>query len=159
MAKASPKKKSPTFDIAIDADVLPNGVSESELSELFARAWSLSAQRPDTLMQKTLAVDVHLVDDEQISKLNQQHMKHAGPTDVLSFPLGEIDPEREAFHLGEIIVSLDTARREAAERKLPESEELNRYIVHGFLHLLGYDDDTAARRKAMFKVQEAALKG
>jgi probable rRNA maturation factor len=80
------------------------------------------------------------------------------PTDVLAFPMEEIDPEREAFHLGEIVVSFTTAQREAAARGISAEEELSRYCVHGFLHLLGYRDGKAAERKKLFAVQEKALK-
>jgi len=157
--KAVSKKKSPAFDLVLDAETLPDGMSEKSLIALFSRAWEEvpAARRPETEGVTRLALDVHVISDAEIATLNAQHMKHKGPTDVLSFPMGNSDPERDAFHLGEIVVSLDTARREAAARKLPEAEELSRYILHGFLHLLGYDDDTGANRKAMFKVQEAIL--
>ncbi len=103
-------------------------------------------------------MDIHLLDDAEIAKLNQTHMKHAGPTDVLSFPMGEPDPERGAFNLGEIVASFETAQREASARDISFEEELSRYCVHGFLHLLGYDDDTAAHQKEMFAVQEKSLR-
>ena len=100
-----------------------------------------------------------LVDDREIAAFNLSHLKHRGPTDVLSFPLGEFDPERRAYHLGEIVVSFETAHREAAARGLPYAEELSRYCVHGFLHLLGYTDDTEAQRREMFAIQEKIVAG
>ncbi len=98
-----------------------------------------------------------LVGDAEIAELNAQHMRHDGPTDVLTFPMGEPDFERKAYFLGEIVASHETAAREAAARGLDPREELARYCVHGFLHLLGYADGTPARRQAMEAVQERAL--
>jgi probable rRNA maturation factor len=71
--------------------------------------------------------------------------------------MSEFDPERRAFNLGEIVVSFQTARREAAARGLPVTEELGRYCVHGFLHLLGYEDDKKSAREALFRIQEGAI--
>jgi probable rRNA maturation factor len=134
--------------------------SRATLARAFEAAWKLvpRARRPDPLGKGAIALDLLIVPDREISELNVAHLKVRGPTDVLSFPMGEVDPERKAYNLGEIVVSHETAAREAAARKLPRDEELCRYCVHGFLHLLGYEDTTAAQRKAMFVVQEKALK-
>jgi probable rRNA maturation factor len=86
-------------------------------------------------------------------------MRHRGPTDVLSFPMGDFDPERGAFFLGEIIVSHETAAREAQERGLTRENELARYAIHGLLHLLGYDDATPREAAAMARLQERLLAG
>ena len=93
-----------------------------------------------------------------MASLNAAHLKLRGPTDVLAFYMGEPDPERRAFNLGEIVVSYETAQREAAARCIPVEEELSRYCLHGFLHLLGYDDHSKRARAAMFRVQEQALR-
>jgi probable rRNA maturation factor len=104
-----------------------------------------------------VAVDVLVMDDAEIARLNRSHRHEPGPTDVLAFPMGEPDLERRAFLLGEIAVSFETAAREAAARGLRRDEELARYVVHGFLHLLGYEDGTEAQRRALERVQERAL--
>lgn len=150
--------------VAVDVDVdwrpgAPETPTREELAALFERAWALtpSTRRPKLRGSTKLAVDVHVIGDAEIAALNREHLKHAGPTDVLSFPMGEADPERGAFHLGEIVASYETAQREAAARKITFEEELGRYCVHGFLHLLGYDDDTAPRRREMLGVQEKAV--
>lgn len=100
-----------------------------------------------------------VVGDDEIAGLNKRHMQHEGATDVLSFPMLEYDQERDAFMLGEVVVSSETAQREAKERMLEPAEELSRYIVHGFLHLLGYDDQTEAQAREMEKLQERILTG
>jgi probable rRNA maturation factor len=73
-------------------------------------------------------VVVALVDDATMARLHEQFLGRSGPTDVLSFPHGEI------------VVSADTARREAESRSIPPLSELVLYVVHGALHLKGYDD-------------------
>jgi probable rRNA maturation factor len=132
----------------------------AKLSRLFRQAWNLmpASRRPDVHGQARLAVDVLIVGDQEIAALNISHLKMRGPTDVLAFPMGEIDPERRAYHLGEIVASFETAAREAAARRLDAEQELCRYCVHGFLHLLGYEDATVAQRKELRTLQESALK-
>lgn len=131
-----------------------------DFEAVFLRALKLIPKMkfPAAFEHSRVSVTVHLVNDAEIAELNAQHMKHEGATDVLSFPMGEFDPESQAFNLGEVILSVETARREAAARKISFKEEMLRYAVHGFLHCMGYEDSTAAKRKGMFKIQERALK-
>jgi probable rRNA maturation factor len=79
------------------------------------------------------------VDDETIHGLNRRFLDHDFPTDVITFPLEEEDGHLE----GEIVASFDTARREAGRFGWPAADELLLYVIHGALHLLGYDDTTA----------------
>ena len=84
-------------------------------------------------------VVVALVDDRTMAELHERFLGKSGPTDVLSFPHGEI------------VVSADTAAREARARGIPPLHELVLYVVHGALHLAGYDDKKpkqAARMRA-----------
>jgi probable rRNA maturation factor len=99
-----------------------------------------------------------LEDDRRMAGLNADHLGCTGPTDVLSFPMGELDPEREAFFLGEIVVGFEIAEREARERGLTVENELARYAVHGFLHLLGFEDGTPERAREMEALQEEILR-
>jgi probable rRNA maturation factor len=154
--------KAPRIDVMLTRrSGAPAKPAEPELMKLFERAWTLvpPSRRADILGQKRMAVDVLVIDDNEIAKLNVSHLKTRGPTDVLSFPMGEVDPERKAYHLGEVVVSFETAKREAQARKISVDEELQRYCAHGFLHLLGYDDATHTQREEMFALQEQALKG
>jgi len=84
--------------------------------------------------------DVSLVvtGDELIRRLNRDFLGRDRTTDVLSFPDGDILPTGRRF-LGEIVVSLDTARRQADEAGHDELRELAELVLHGTLHLLGYD--------------------
>lgn len=138
----------------------PRKPGRAALVQLFQTAWNLvpPTRRPDLNGVLRVSVDVHLIYDDAMAALNERFMCQRGPTDVLSFAMGEFDPECKACNLGEVVVSFQTAEREARARGIPIEEELARYCVHGFLHLLGYEDDTPARRRAMFKVQEKAVK-
>lgn len=100
--------------------------------------------RPDA------ALSVTLVDDEAMAELHERYSKVPGPTDVLAFPLGD-------ELLGEVVVSTDTAAREAKERGLTLLRETLLYVTHGTLHLLGYDDHRAADRRVMHARQEELL--
>ncbi len=99
------------------------------------------------------------VDDAAIRQLNAQYLDRDETTDVLAFPLGDETGPGEPL-LGEIVVSVETAVREAAARGLPVGSEIALYTIHGLLHLLGYDDrepdDAARMREAEREALEAA---
>lgn len=98
-------------------------------------------------------IGVTLVDDREIARLNKAYLRHRGPTDVLTFDLSE---DRKTIE-GDIVISVDTATREAANRQHPPSNELALYVVHGVLHLLGYDDSTTAGARRMHAREDAIL--
>ena len=99
---------------------------------------------------KDFHVDVLLTGDKEIRALNRRHLKHDYATDVISFLL---EP-----NLGDVVVSVEFARRFADSLGLPVKQETARYIVHGILHLLGYDDQKPKDRAEMFERQEIILK-
>lgn len=100
-------------------------------------------------------VDVSLafVTDAEIAGLNGKFLGHPGPTDVITFALGE---DEGAF--GEIVISADRAADEARRRRLDPMRELTLYAVHGMLHLAGYDDTTAADARRMHRREAAVLR-
>jgi probable rRNA maturation factor len=99
-------------------------------------------------------ISLALVDDPTIARLNHRYLRHEGPTDVLSFLLDEGPGLLEA----EVVVSAETARREAPRYGKTPHDELLLYVVHGVLHLAGYDDRSAAGRRRMSARQQAVLK-
>jgi probable rRNA maturation factor len=101
-------------------------------------------------------LSVTVVDDARMAELHEQYLNVAGPTDVLSFPLDDDVPSPIPL-LGEVVVSADTAAREATERGLPWERELLLYVIHGTLHLLGYDDHEEDERVRMHARQEELL--
>lgn len=91
---------------------------------------------------------VVLVDDPYIRRLNHKYRHLDRATDVLSFNLDDgAGPDREA--LGDVYVSVDRARDQAGRYHVSLDDELHRLVVHGCLHLLGYDHHNASERKAM----------
>jgi probable rRNA maturation factor len=96
-------------------------------------------------------LSIAFVDRATMRKANRKFLRHDYDTDVLAFPL-------EAPMLGEIVISTDFAVKEASKRGLPVLEEVSRYLVHGLLHLAGYDDHAATKRKIMWERQERYLR-
>lgn len=101
------------------------------------------------------SVTVLLTDDAEIRILNRDYRKHDRATDVLSFHLqelsGESDPAGEGVNLGDIVISVPTARRRAAGRRLPS--ELERLAIHGLCHLFGHDHKRKAQATVMFALE------
>lgn len=91
-------------------------------------------ERPDS------EVHVLITDDERIRDLNRRFRDVDRATDVLSFPDGDVLPSGRTL-LGEIVISLPTARRQASELGHDEVRELSELILHGVLHLIGYDHE------------------
>jgi len=104
-------------------------------------------------------VDVILVDDNLMKKLNREFTKHDGTTDVLSFGMqeGKSDPV-EFPGLGDVYVCLDQAKRQAEERRLKLEEEVALLVAHGVLHLLGYDHQKKNQETTMRKKERGYLK-
>ncbi|MGE4619027.1 MAG: rRNA maturation RNase YbeY [Planctomycetota bacterium] len=99
-------------------------------------------------------IGICFVDDEQIAKLHGDFMDDPTATDVITFPLEE---PLEGILDGEIVISTDTAIRQATERNCSVLREVYLYVVHGLLHLLGHDDLEAKQAEAMNQLQEAHL--
>ena len=94
-----------------------------------------------------------VVDDATIARLNEQFLQHEGPTDVLSFVLEQAEGGLE----GEVVVSAETALRTAPGFGWSAGEELLLYVIHGMLHLAGYDDATPAEKGVMRRREAEVL--
>jgi probable rRNA maturation factor len=81
-----------------------------------------------------LDLEIELLDDRQIAELNEKFFSRPWPTNVISFPQG-----RDEAHLGDIVVSVETARRETKELGYSLEEGVVYYLIHGILHLLGFE--------------------
>lgn len=104
-------------------------------------------------------VDLTIVfdDDTRIQELNRQFSGIDAPTDVLSFPANVIDPETGHLYLGDVIISVPRAEAQAVEARLQVEDELKILVVHGVLHLLGFDHSTDTDKKKMWAAQENIL--
>jgi probable rRNA maturation factor len=95
-----------------------------------------------------------LLSDTQIADVNAKHLDQEGPTDVIAFDLRD-GPDSPIE--GEVVLSVDTARREAAARGHEVESELALYAIHGLLHLLGYDDHSEADATRMHETENDIL--
>lgn len=141
---------------------LPDGEKEAlaHLAESAVHAaLSLSGFKPGEA-----EVSVLFTNDDFIAELNQQYRGVEGPTDVLSFAFRDSDEEDMVKvpgipeMLGDVIISLDTAARQAKVNGKTVQEEIALLLVHGALHLLGYDHDTTEKEAVMWKRQDEALR-
>lgn len=108
-------------------------------------------------------MEITFVDDARIAQIHQQFLGVSGPTDVITFPID--DGDEDALRgdelplplLGEIVVSTDTAKRQAPDFGNEPLLEVLLYVVHGVLHLVGYDDRAPADRQRMESRQSELL--
>lgn len=105
-------------------------------------------------------ISILLVDNARIKKINKQYLGRTYATDVVSFrmwegPFCKLHPEL----LGDVVVSVEQAQDQARRLGKDFKEELWLYIIHGLLHLLGYEDDTSRNAKTMHRRGLAILKG
>ncbi len=125
------------------------------------RVCGLTAGRIRQAVQAALSgraiesISVAVVDDATIAGLHERFMGLSGPTDVLSFDLRD-DAAVEAIE-GEIVVSADTARAVAARLGLGQKQEVLRYVIHGALHLAGWDDASVGQRSRMRREEDRVL--
>jgi probable rRNA maturation factor len=103
------------------------------------------------------ALSVVIGDDTLLKKLNQKYRSIAATTDVLSFPSSELDPDTNSIYLGDVIISLPRAEYQASAGGHPLVYELQLLVVHGTLHLLGYDHLGRADKKKMQLAQDQVL--
>jgi probable rRNA maturation factor len=97
-----------------------------------------------------------LTNDAQIMQLNRQFLGLDSPTDVLSFPAGEVDPDTDRPYLGDVIISVQRAHAQALDHSL--EDELRLLVVHGVLHLLGHDHAEASEKESMWDAQREVLR-
>jgi len=93
-------------------------------------------------------LSVLLTDDGEIHRLNREHRQKDKPTDVLAFAMDENVPDPAGI-LGDVVISLDTAERQARARRRPLLEEVRFLLAHGVLHLIGYDHAEPAEKREM----------
>ena len=115
------------------------------------KEWAQKILKQLGLERKELSI--LLVDDEEIKRLNSQYLGRKRPTNVIAFPM---DGPNEHL-LGDIVISTETAQREAEKLNLPFEEHLARLLIHGILHLLGYEDQTKSQYRKMRQKEEELL--
>ena len=145
--------------MALDVHIAPQ--FRSQLDEGWVRRVAEAALAAEGV-SSPVELSLVIADEGTVRELNRDYLGRDEPTDVLAFPLGEgggdfVGPPDGALHLGEVIVSYPQAARQAREWGQPAWRELALLIVHGVLHLLGYDHDEPAPGLRMSARQEAIL--
>lgn len=123
-----------------------------ELLERAARAVLAHQDEP-----QDCELSIVLTDNEQLQVLNLNYLGIDAPTDVLSFPASETDPESGARYIGDILISVPRAQSQADAAGHPLEAEVQLLVVHGALHLLGYDHDVPEEKARMWQAQAEIL--
>ena len=102
-------------------------------------------------------LSIILTDDARLHELNLNYLGVDAPTDVLSFPASETDPDTGAHYIGDILISIPRAQAQADEAGHPLEAEVQLLVVHGVLHLIGHDHAEAEEKARMWKAQAEIL--
>ena len=100
-------------------------------------------------------IAIHLVSSRRMATINQKHLHHEGPTDVITFDYRQ--PHRDGLH-GELLICPAVALSQAREHRTSPESEIARYIIHGILHLQGYDDRSPDARRVMKREENRRLR-
>ena len=130
-----------------------------DLDSAMDALWINAAQATLAVKPEHLNVDITIafVTDEDIQSLNRSYRGIDSPTDVLSFSSEEVDPDTDRLYLGDIIISLPRAAAQSQKAGHKLENEIQLLIVHGVLHLLGYDHSDPEEKKIMWQVQDEIL--
>jgi probable rRNA maturation factor len=127
--------------------------------DLIERAANAALSHHASVESPETELTIVLTDDTRLRELNRDYLGMDAPTDVLSFPASETDPETGARYLGDILISVARAQAQAEAAGHPLESELQLLVVHGVLHLLGYDHAHAEEKARMWKTQAEILEG
>jgi probable rRNA maturation factor len=138
--------------VASDASDIP---SDDAIRDWVLRAAAAAGMDGD------FTVSIRVVDEDEMHALNRDYRDQDQPTNVLSFPAGEIDglPPGETPILGDLVVCAGVVMREAAEQGKAVADHWSHMVVHGTLHLLGYDHVSAPEAAAMEGLERDILAG
>lgn len=162
------RKRAQAADSPVTVNVLvPRGLGRKVDKTLIQRVTRLALERDHWESPATL--DVHIVDDEEMREINASRRGIEEATDVLSFPLFELEPGAgirqdffvlppdEQVHIGDVVISFPRVQAQAQEAGHSPEREIAFLTVHGVLHLLGYDHETVPDRRRMRRREEEVL--
>ena len=143
------KKTKPRLRPRTDIDVVFRAPLGSIGAQLFQDAirFTLAAER-----LRASLISCAVVSDAEIRDINRRFLQHDHATDIITFPLEEEPLEAE------LVISADTARRQAREYRISVREECTRLAIHGILHLSGHDDGTEEERRHMKRREDQLLR-
>ena len=103
-------------------------------------------------------LSIVFTDDRRIAHLNNRYLGRKGATNVLAFPMGDgRSSEFESIMLGDVVISVSTALRESKEHREALEHTIDRLLIHGLLHLLGYDHETSTAEARRMEKEEKRL--
>jgi probable rRNA maturation factor len=139
------------LELVITGDLVAD-INPAPLQKVVA---ALNERQPDWLQTGTIGC--RLVDDAEIRELNEEYAGHDYATDVLSFSYIEDGAEVAEGELGDMVISLETAKRQAEKAKTSVNDELGTLVLHGILHIFGFDHAEAADRDQMDALQAEVI--
>ncbi len=146
-----------TVDITVGAEAWQELLPDAEA---IARGAAEAAWRSLALADAAAEVSILLADDETVRALNKRHRGLDRPTNVLSFPIAEAAPAGGLpTMLGDVVLASGVVAREAAAQDKPVAAHLSHLVVHGVLHLLGYDHETDPEAETMEALEVQTLAG
>ena len=146
-------------NVEVTGEAVPR-FSKREIAS-FTRQVLLALEKLDKLEEEITEVSIAFIDDDAMKELNQKFRKKAKTTDVLTFPADDSynEPSATGRPLGDIVISVDQARRQAADEKHSLSTEIRYLVVHGVLHALGYDHETDRGEMNALEVEVRTIVG
>ena len=113
----------------------------------------------DALGNRDAELSILIVDDEQIAELNRTYLQREGPTNVIAFPMNAGEFAKLNPHLiGDVVISVETARKEACSADMSFDDRFDELLIHGILHLFGYDHETDQRQAEVMARKSLQLK-
>ena len=146
--------------ILVDADVSDDWDSRTDWSALADRAAraALAASRFAAILPAEAEVSIKFTSDAEVQSLNAEWRGKDKPTNVLSFPMAEPEDLAAAPMLGDIVLARGVCEAEAADKRIEVESHAAHLVVHGMLHLLGYDHETSdADAEEMEGIERRAL--
>lgn len=147
-------------EVEVTGEAVPR-FSRREIAA-YTRRVLLALEKMNRLPEEISEISIALVDDEAMTALNRKFRRKAKTTDVLTFPADDSynDPSQKGRRpLGDIVISVDQARRQAVTEKHSLATEVRYLILHGVLHALGYDHETDQGEMNALEVEVRGLVG
>jgi probable rRNA maturation factor len=116
-----------------------------------------SALESESLDAGEIELSVVFTSDLELQQLNKTYRQIDSPTDVLAFPADTSDPETGKRYIGDIVISMEQVGKQHSDFGDPENDILSLLVIHGTLHLLGYDHATKEEKQDMWKIQSEIL--
>ena len=154
MADGGPSRRHSGASLAIEIVRRAPGFARAKVTDALLRRAARAAFRARPPSGRSFSVTLVLIEDEEMRDLNRLWRGKDAPTNVLSFPA---DADRDRGFLGDIVVTYETAHSEAKERDISFVDHVSHLVVHGMLHLLGFDHADDADALRMERVERVAL--